>query len=171
MKHILRFTSKLTLLFSLLVFGGSAYAQEFRELGLLFRFGIFNPVSNEASAVSANWMIAGAEYRVVNFPGPNNSRKPYLGLSIDVYNKEGFGSVPILANYTMFSGDFHFTAGGGIAFVRRPGFESAARAAYQIGAGYTLPGGTPVLFEIRWHSAEGVSSDLDGFAFTLGVRI
>ncbi|HWP30228.1 MAG TPA: hypothetical protein VNK96_00650 [Fimbriimonadales bacterium] len=171
MKHILKFTAKLTLLFSLWAFAQAANAQEFRELGLLFRFGIFTPSSSEASAVSDNWVVAGAEFRVMNLPGPSNPRKPYLGVSVDVYNKESFGSVPILANYTAFSGDFHLTAGAGISFVRRPGFESAARAAYQVGAGYTFPGGTPVLFEIRWFGVEGVSSDLDGFAFTLGVRI
>lgn len=171
MKHILKFTAKFALLFSLWAFALPAHTQEFREVGLLFRFGIFTPSSSEASAVSDNWVIAGAEFRVMNLPGPGYPHKPYLGVSVDVYNKESFGSVPILANYTAFSGDFHFTAGAGIAFVRRPGFESTARAAYQVGAGYTISGGTPILFEIRWFSVEGVSSELDGFAFTLGVRI
>jgi len=171
LKHILKFTPKLVSFFCLWALGSAAFGQEFRELGLLFRFGVFTPSSSEASALSDNWVIAGAEFRVMNLPGPGDPRKPYLGISADVYNKEGYGSVPILANYTLFSGDFHFTAGAGIAFVRRPGFESTARAAYQVGAGYTLSGGTPVVFEIRWLAAEGVSSVLDGFALTLGVRI
>ena len=171
MKKFVRLSGVCTALFVVCSVGVTQ--EVIKPLGLLIRAGFFVPSTGEASVDSKGWITGGAEMSLagLGLKVPGFGVNTELTFSIDTYNNAGFSSIPILLNVVTKSGDFHITGGAGVSFAKRAGFTSATRFSYQIGAGYTMGAATPIVFEVRWRSVEGVGSTLDGFCFTVGVKL
>lgn len=144
------------------------------RLGLLIRAGLFSPTDGDARALGKTWFTGGGEFSVGKLPfsgkGPN---PPRLTFSIDAYSKAGASSLPIMVNMVQYtSKSFFWTAGVGGASVHRSGFKDSFELAYSVGAGYDYgSASSPITFQVRFFSVNDVGSLLDGFAFTVGVRM
>jgi hypothetical protein len=151
----------------------SAQAQT-KPLGALIRAGIFSPTDSDAGNLGQAWFTGGVELGLGRFPlfkgGGQFPGK--WSLSGDAYSKAGASAVPITLNYIQYtSSHFFWNVGLGGALAHRPNFEDSFELAYQVGVGYDLGGATPVTFQVRFFSVNNVGSFLDGFAFTVGLRL
>lgn len=149
----------------------AANAQQ--PLGVLVRAGLYFPSSGTGSSLGTSWFTAGAELDLFKLKvagvGPVSSR---ITVSVDTYTKGGGSSVPILLNYVGQADRIKYSAGAGVSIADLPGFNSSVRFAYQLSLGYELPAvGFPLLGEVRFFGVNGVGSALDGFAFTVGIRL
>ncbi|MCH8274449.1 MAG: hypothetical protein IH851_06650 [Armatimonadetes bacterium] len=168
----MRFAAILAVLTSVGVFPSPASAQT-EPLGLLVRAGFFWPAAVDARAIGKQWFTIGAEMELgeLRLGGSGGYRATY-SISLDTYTRAGASSLPVLINYVGYVNEYHYTLGAGVAFVDRPGFDNAAKLTYQVGVGYEISGGpAPLIVELRWWSVSDVSSFLDGFSFTIGVRL
>ncbi|MCL6623381.1 MAG: hypothetical protein K6T17_02035 [Fimbriimonadales bacterium] len=163
---------KIRLLFACLLlttFASSSYPQAFAPLGVKLRFGVFWPSAVDARGLGKQWLLAGVEYDIMRFPLTPQGR---LTFSADAFGRSDALAIPAMVNFVQKGDKYHYFAGAGAAFVDRPGFENSVQFCYQVGLGYQVIGGpNPITAELRWISIANVSSFLDGFAFTVGVKL
>lgn len=161
---------------ALALVGAISAAQAQTNLGVLVRAGLFSPTDGEARNLGEAWFTGGAEISLGKFPFMNGGagRNPLkLTFSVDAYSKEGASAVPVLANVVQYtSKNFFWSAGVGGAATHRSGFKDAFQLAYQIGVGYDFgSSNSPITLQARFFSVNEVGSLLDGFAFTVGIRL
>ncbi len=144
-------------------------SQAFAPLGAKLRFGVFWPTAVDARGLGKQWLLAGVEYDIARFPFAPSGR---LTLSADAYGRSDALAIPAMVNYVQKGDKFHYLLGVGASFVDRPDFENTVQFCYQVGIGYEIIGGpSPVMAELRWISIANVSSFMDGFTLTVGVKL
>jgi hypothetical protein len=153
----------------------SAGAQETKPVGLSLRAGAFLPSDSSARDLANTWFAFGAELKLKDLhfgemqPGYSSS----LSLSLDYYNKDDYRHTPVLVNYIGRVDQFYYTGGIGVGFTSVPtltGSESSTDLAYSLGVGYDFQHSKlPVFAEARYFGSS--KSELNGFAFYLGVRL
>lgn len=149
-----------------------AGAQSNGPIGLSARLGIFFPTSRDTrDLTSPNWFAVGADWKWKEMPvsSVNPDTVAYLGLSADYYTHGSDNSaLPIVVNYNVRSGQFVYSAGLGVDFVRA-NFGNKSGLAGQLGVAYefgNMP--TPVFVQAKYFISS--RSELSGFGVFAGVR-
>lgn len=146
-----------------------AGAQTNGPIGLSARIGVFLPTDKFAHDLSANWFAVGADYKFRDLPMSSVAMGTvsYLGLSVDYYSHGDTSALPIVANYNIRSGQFVYSAGIGVDFVRiganTSGLCGQLAAAYEFG---NIP--TPVFVQAKYFMSS--KSQLNGFGLFAGIR-
>jgi hypothetical protein len=156
-----------------LVLAGASFAsaQTNGPLGLSARIGVFFPTNDLARDLSPNWFALGADWKWKEMPvsSVNPDTLAYLGVSIDYYSHGSDNSaLPIVLNYNVRSGQFVYSGGLGIDFVRA-GFGNKSGLCGQLGATYefgNVP--NPVFVQAKYFFSS--RSELSGFGLFAGVR-
>lgn len=152
----------------------AASGQELPGFGVQVRIGYFWPANSRAAAGKSQWFTVGAEFKVLNdtFLVRNPLTPGHFSLSADLMEGDGFRSVPVLLNYNLrVSENFTASAGGGVSFTSRPGFDDDASFAFQASLVYDWAiEGFPVLVRLAWNGVSSVDMELDGFSLTAGVK-
>jgi hypothetical protein len=160
--------------FALGLFAAPARSQNLPGFGVELRAGYFWPANGRASAAKSQWFTVGTEFKIFDdlifFKNPINPG--YFSLSADLMEGGGFRSVPVLVNYvTRVSEHLSASAGAGVSFTSRPGFDDGASFAYQVSLRYDWSvSGFPVIVRLAWNSVASVDQELDGFSLTGGVK-
>ncbi len=154
---------------------GHALAQESKPVGLSIRAGLVWPTTKQARNEGQNWFGAGLDYKIGNLRYGTQAAgfSSSYGLSLDVFSKGDFSSVPLTVNYTGRSDQFYYSAGVGVAFVKFPltAFEThkETKLAYQISFGYDFnKTGMPIFVEARYFG--NAESRLAAFGTFVGIR-
>lgn len=147
-----------------------AGAQSNGPVGLSARLGIFFPTGNIKDTTSPNWFAIGADWKWKEMPvsSVNPDTLAYLGVSADFYSHGDTSALPVVVNYNVRSGQFVYSAGLGIDFVRVPGFNKSGLAG-QLGATYefgNMP--NPVFAQAKYFFSS--RSELSGFGVYAGIR-
>ncbi len=162
-------------LFALLLAAPSvAVAQDLPGFGVQVRIGYFWPANSRAAAGKSQWFTVGTEFKVLDdtFISRNPLMPGHFSFSADLMEGDGFRSVPLLLNYNLrVSENFTASAGGGVSFTNRPGFDDNASFAYQASLVYDWAiQGFPVLVRLAWNGVGAVDKELDGFSLSAGVK-
>lgn len=151
-----------------------AAAQDLPGFGVQVRIGYFWPANSRASAGKSQWFTVGAEFKVLDdtFIMRNPLTPGHFSFSADLMEGDGFRSVPLLVNYNVrVAENFTASAGGGVSFTSRPGFDDDASFAFQASLVYDWAiEGFPVLVRLAWNGVSSVDRELDGFSLTAGVK-
>lgn len=151
-----------------------ARSQTLPGFGVEVRAGYFWPANGRASAAKSQWFTVGTEFKIFDdsilFKNPLNPG--YFSLSADLMEGGGFRSVPVLVNYVArVSKQVSASAGAGISFTSRPGFDDGTSFAYQVSLRYDWSvSGFPVIVRLAWNSVASVDQELDGFSLTGGIK-
>ncbi|MCX7799330.1 MAG: hypothetical protein N2109_03200 [Fimbriimonadales bacterium] len=155
-------------------FSGAAFAQETKPIGLSVRIGGFFPQTSDAKDEADVWFAAGLEYKLSDLNlGQTEGYTSHLSLSADWYESGDFRGLPVLVNYVGMKNQFFYSVGAGLSFAKwvgRNGTDEDSIFAYSVAIGYQFQQGqTPAFVEARYFGNE--KSDLDGFVFSVGVRL
>lgn len=152
----------------------AAEARALPGFGVQVRVGYFWPANSRAAASKSQWFTVGTEFKVLDdtFLVRNPLMPGHFSFSADLMEGDGFRNVPLLLNYSLrVSENFTVSAGGGVSFTSRPGFDDNTSFAYQASVVYDWAiQGFPVLVRLAWNGVSGVDKELDGFSLTAGVK-
>lgn len=139
-------------------------------LGLKLRVGAFFPTNESTTDATSNALFAfGAEYRL-SLGAPSFGQ--FVGgtsVSVDYFQKNDYGMIPVLLNYVGTRGPLSLSAGVGVGFASLPG-ANTSKFAYQLGAAYDFPtsSSVPIFVEGKFFGSE--QSRLNGFGLYVGIR-
>ncbi|RYG22399.1 hypothetical protein EON82_17230 [bacterium] len=142
-----------------------------QPLGIKLRVGAFLPTNESTVDATSNALFAfGAEYRLQSITLPSFGE--FVGgasVSVDYFNKNDFGMIPVLFNYVGTRGPLSLSAGVGVGFASLPGANDS-KFAYQLGAAYDLSvsSSVPIFVEGKFFGSE--QSRLNGFGVYVGIR-
>lgn len=164
---------KTWIVLTLLSLSALSAAQATKPIGLSVRLGLFYPTSSVAQDEGKSWFGGGVDYKLGDLPSSKvQGYSASYTVSLDMFSKGDFRSVPILANYVVRRNDLYFFGGAGVSFTRtRKGAdtENSTELAFQVGVGYEVRrGNLPLFGELKWMG--NAESDLSGFGVFVGVR-
>jgi hypothetical protein len=149
-----------------------AMAEETKPMGLSIRAGVFFPSSGVAKAAGNTWFGGGLDYKIeTKVKGPKvEGMSTGFSLSADYLSKSSLHLIPVMVNYVASQNQVFYEAGIGAAFTN-DGIENKTQFGYQLGLGYNLSQmKMPIFIEAKYFGTTG-SSQFNGFAVFLGIRL
>lgn len=139
-------------------------------IGASVRLGIFLPTNKTTSDVAGSGFLAfGADYRLGYKPPTVGAFTSAASISVDYFQRDDYGNIPILLNYLAIKDQWTFSVGAGVGFASLPG-KNDTKFAYQFGAAYdlTTTSSYPIFVEAKFFGSE--QSRLNGVGLYAGVR-
>lgn len=167
---------KAVIIASVALVASAAVAQESKPMGLSLRVGMFWPsMQNAKTKAGKSWIGGGVEYKLSNMKSTKvGGMNGDLSVSVDLYQKKGFRSTPVLLNWTGHSMEgFYYFGGVGFSSVKYVNTlnvkKSQTTFAYQAGLGYDFSKGSmPLFVEAKYIGSS--QSAVNGFGVFVGIR-
>lgn len=145
-----------------------AQTTPYQPIGASVRAGIFLPTNKSTSDdIGTGFFAFGVDYDLTKTSILGQGLG--VGLSVDYYQRDNVGDIPVLLNAIYRTGRLSFNAGVGVGFQSLPGDDKTGFA-YGLGVDYTLSVGStlPIFVGARFLGAD--RSQVDGFGIYAGVR-
>jgi len=139
-------------------------------VGASLRLGVFLPTNQDTIDATSSAIFAfGADYKLAYKPPTLGGYVSGSSLSVDYFNKDNYGNIPVLLNYLAMKDSWTLSVGAGVGFASLPS-GNTTKFAYQVGLAYDLPvsSGTPFFVEGKFFGSE--NSRLNGFGVYVGLK-